>query len=267
MKNLIRALNYQIRRDNVTYYAYLAGIAALILLFITDVSGSAFELTGSEYFFSSMAGANSASILFFFSILVTRICGWDYSDKTINYQIFAGHSRDSVFWSRIRVSFLTCVPSAVLIFFILPPVILSLKNGWGISMDIDGVLLRCFICLFIILRIYSECVLFTFITKSCYTGLITSFLYLYIGATIFSMLSGDNHEKTSMISVCSSLLNYTEVMNFNDYDFKYIDGVDEIVADSAIEPSYALVTIIVSLLVSAASVLVSWYNFRRADMK
>ena len=81
------------------------------------------------------------------------------------------------------------------------------------------------------------------------------------------MLSGDSHEKTSMISVCSSLLNYTEVMNFNDYDFEYIDGVDEIVADSAIEPSYALVTIIVSLLVSAASVLVSWYNFRRADMK
>lgn len=158
MKNLIKALNYQIRRDNVTYYAYISGIAVLILLFVTDVSGNSFNLTGSEYFFSPMTEAGSISILFFFSILVTRICGWDYSDKTINYQIFAGHSRNSVFWSRIRASFFTCVPSAVLIFFILPPVILSLKNGWGISMDIDGVLLRCFICLFIILRIYSECV-------------------------------------------------------------------------------------------------------------
>ena len=56
-------------------------------------------------------------------------------------------------------------------------------------------------------------------------------------------------------------------MNFYDYDFQYIDGVDEIVADSAIEPSYALVTIMASLLVSAASVLFSWNNFRRADMK
>lgn len=267
MKNLIKALNYQIRRDNVTYYAYISGIAVLILLFVTDVSGNSFNLTGSEYFFSPMTEAGSISILFFFSILVTRICGWDYSDKTINYQIFAGHSRNSVFWSRIRASFFTCVPSAVLIFFILPPVILSLKNGWGISMNIDGVLLRCFICLFIILRIYSECVFFTFITKSCYTGLITSFLYLFIGEIVFSLLSGDSHEKTSMISVCSSLLNYTEVMNFYDYDFQYIDGVDEIVADSAIEPSYALVTIMASLLVSAASVLFSWNNFRRADMK
>lgn len=108
---------------------------------------------------------------------------------------------------------------------------------------------------------------FTFITKSCYTGLITSFLYLYIGEIVFLLLSGDSHEKTSMITVCSSLLNYTEVMNFNDYDFQYIDGVDEMVADSAIEPSYALVTIMASLLVSAASVLFSWNNFRRADMK
>lgn len=266
MKNLIKTLNYQTRRDNITYYAYIAALVGLLLGCYTE-DGIILNLTGSEYFTQTSGVCGCISIIFYFSIIITRICGWDYSDKTINFQLLGGHSRNNVFWSRIWVSFIRSVPVGIFL-YIFPPIFLTLKNGWGINADIYGIIFRCFLAVLIILRIYSECVLFTFLTKSCYTGLVISGMSFFLSNQIVSFITMlKEHAELSKPGIISSMSNLFDIMSFHDYDFQYINGVDERIYNSEIDSGYAALTITVSVLICIVSIFFSWCNFKKTDMK
>ena len=56
-------------------------------------------------------------------------------------------------------------------------------------------------------------------------------------------------------------------MNFHDYDFQYINGVDERIYNSEIDSGYAALTITVSVLICIVSIFFSWCNFKKTDMK
>ena len=263
MQNIIKALNYKVKRDNVTYYALLAVVVCFFMI-SSDFNGI-FSSTGSEYFIG-MQDFMFLPVGFFLVILATRICGWDYVDKTMNYELLIGHNRKEVFWSRIWVSFIWCVPITIGI-IALPPVILTLINGWGIYMDMGEVILRCVLICFTIIRMYSELVLLTFLTKSCYIGLIVGYLFLEIGAMLPMLLEEFGIIKADSFAVVTSGGNFIKLMTFDNYSFKYINGKDEMFFDAGVEPSLMTATIIVSLLVSAACILISWLYFRKSDMK
>ncbi len=266
MQNIITSLQYQTKRDNVTYYAIFAAVLGYILVF-SDFNGfeKVLSLSGSEFFIEAQ-GLFNLPISIFLVILATRICGWDYTDKTMNYEILIGHSRRDVFFSRIWVSFIWCIPISLAI-FILPPLVLTLMNGWGIYTDMGDMILRCVISVFAIFRMYCECVLLTFLTKSCYIGLIASYLLIEIGAVItvgFKELGGI---ALGNLTALSSMANFTELMTLDKYSFQYINGKDEMLFNAAVDPSYAAVTVIVSLLAGLGCIVVSYLYFRKSDMK
>ena len=263
MRNIIKALNYKIKRDNVTYYAFIAVIVAFLLCF-SDFDGI-ISSTGSEYLIG-MQDMLCLPVFFFLAILVTRICGWDYTDKTMNYELLIGHDRKEVFFGRIWVSFIWCVPLSI-IFLVLPPVILTLINGWGIYMDMGDMIFRCVLVCFIVFRIYSEFVLITFLTKSCYLGLIFGFLFLEFSSVIPQAIEEIGKIKLGNFITISSAGNFLKLITFDKYSFQYVDGKDEMLFDIAVEPSFAAATIIVSLLAGAGCILVSWLYFRKSDMK
>ena len=262
MQNIIKALNYQTVRDNVTYYSILAGI---IFLFLgaSEINGF-FSITGSEYFismFSYMLG-----FLAVFVGLATRICGWDYTDKTMNYEILIGHNRKEVYWSRIWVAFIWCMP-VVLVLFVVPPVVLTLLNGWGNYMDMSGTIFRCVIAIFPMIRVFCECVLLTFITKSCYLGLITSFLFTEIGYSILMGFEEIGGIKLGNFIVLHGFTNLQDILTFSDYSYKWIDGEDVPFFETALDPTYAVLTVVVSLAVSAACLFLGYLYFKKSDMK
>lgn len=263
MQNIIKSLHYQTIRDNVTYYAFLALILCYILVF-SDLDG-AFSLTGSEYFIYSQA-LFALPIACFLVILVTRICGWDYVDKTMNYEILIGHNRKEVFFSRIWVSFVWCMPVAV-ISFILPPLVLSLINGWGIYMDMGDMIIRCVLSLFTIFRMYCECVLFTFLTKNCYIGLIVSFLFIEFSSVIPQAFEEIGRIKMGNFITAFSMANFMKLTTPVDYSYQYINGKDEMLFDMSVDPSFAAATIIVSLVAGIGCILLSYLYFRKSDMK
>ncbi|MBP1549570.1 MAG: hypothetical protein J6A05_06155, partial [Oscillospiraceae bacterium] len=102
MRNIIKALNYQTRTDNVTYYSILLGI------FLTIFGMLDFDMTGSEYV---ALNGESISLLPVFLILMlgVRILGWDYADKTMNYEILSGHHRREVYFARVIVAHIWCI--------------------------------------------------------------------------------------------------------------------------------------------------------------
>ncbi len=263
MQNIIKSLHYQTKRDNVTYYAFLALILCYAMVF-SDLSNP-LALTGSEYFAASQA-LFCLPVSVFLVILCTRICGWDYVDKTLNYEILIGHNRKEVFFSRVWVSFIWCVPVAVLS-FILPPLVLSLINGWGIYIDMGDMIFRCVLAVFTIFRIYCECVLLTFLTKSCYLGLIVSFLFVEIGSIIPIAFEEIGRIKLRNFVTAFSMANFQELVTPENYSFQYINGKDEMLFDMSVDPSFAAETIIVSLVAGIGCILISYLYFRKSDMK
>ena len=263
MQNIIKSLHYQTIRDNVTYYAFLALILCYVVV-LSDLKG-AFSLTGSEYFVLSQ-GYFCLPVGVFLVILSTRICGWDYVDKTMNYEILIGHGRKEVFFSRIWVSFLWCMPVAVLA-FVLPPLVLSLINGWGIYMDMGDMIFRCVLSVFTIFRMYCECVLLTFLTKSCYIGLIVSYLFIEIGSVIPMAIEELARIKIGNFVTAFSMSNFQKLVSPENYSFQYINGKDEILYDMSVDPSFAAATIIVSLVAGLGCIMISYLYFRKSDMK
>lgn len=266
MQNIIKSLHYQTKRDNVTYYALFAAVLGYILVF-SGLNGfdGVLSFTGSEFFVEAQ-GLFNLPISIFLVILATRICGWDYADKTMNYEILIGHSRKEVFFSRIWVSFIWCMPIALAL-FVLPPLVLTLINGWGIYMDMGEMILRCVLSVFTIFRMYCECVLLTFLTKSCYIGLIASYLLTEVGAVVTLAFKELGGKALSNLAVISSLGNCNELMTLDKYSFQYIDGKDEMLIDAAVDPTYAALTVIVSLAVGLGFIVISYLYFRKSDMK
>ncbi len=262
MQNIIKALKYKVARDNVTYYA-LIGAAVFLALDFTE-NKNLLSLTASEYYLCPHIYVIAIGTVF--ALLATRICGWDYEDKTMNYEILIGHSRKEVYWSRILVSFVWCMP-VVLLIFIGPPLLLGIMNGWGIYMDMGGMIFRCVLAIFTILRMYCECVLFTFLTKSCYIGLIVSFFFLEIGNMIplfFDVLGGI---KIGNFVVIHSMANFQNLMTLEKYSYQYINGKDEVLYDVSVDPTLAVLTIVVSLAVSVGCLFLGYLYFRKSDMK
>lgn len=106
MRNIIKALNYQTKTDNVTYYSLFVVLFLAVISFIdADLS----ELTGSMYI--AAMGESYFALLPVFVILMlgVRILGWDYGDKTMNYEILSGHHRREVYFARVIVSHIWCI--------------------------------------------------------------------------------------------------------------------------------------------------------------
>lgn len=261
MQNIIKALNFKTMRDNVTYYAVLAALVGFFVG-VADINNFS-SLTGSEYFVKTNSSF-CLGIVILFIVLVTRICGWDFADKTLNYEALIGHKRSDMYFGRILVAFVWCVPIALVI-LILPPLVLTVINGWGVYMDIGGLVIRSLIALFPMLRAFCECVLLTFLTKSCYLGLIVSFLYMDIGNVIIMGLEKSNVKIGNFITL-HSYSNLSDILTFTDYNYEWIGGEDITVFETALDPLYLTLTVAISLLGCVACILLGWHHFKKSDL-
>ena len=262
MWNIVRGLNYQLKRDNGVVYIYL--VAALALGgYLADFFGNyGFEeLTGG--FFGVLQGdAQFMAIGILVPLLTARIAGWDYTDKTMNYELLAGHSRRQVYWSRVWVSLVWCMISCVISMFV-PLLVFSTINGWGIRADMGGMLLRYILVIFPAFRLLCECVLLTVLMKNCYMVMIIGFV-MYEFSWVFGVMSEPltGFELTTQFTS----MNIYRLLLFDKSRFAYINGEDIVVYDVAMEPGFLLGTVVVSLVVGVACLWIGYLYFKKSDM-
>lgn len=259
MHNIIKSLNYQTKRDNFLYYAIFAAAATACMAFAFETNFS--KYTGGYYF--GYLGGNFYMVVSFIAILLsTRICGWDYSDKTLNYEILAGHTRNDVYWSRVIVCLAWSMALSVAA-MLLPIVICTIVNGWGNEMDFGGGVLRFLMLLFPTFRIICEAMMFTFLTKSCFIGMALSFIYMETSSMIVSMLEG--------FDVCDlswqlSTSIFFDLTYFNS-KMGYIDGKDIEVFITEMEPSLVISSVVGSLGFGIAFIILGYFVFKKSDMR
>lgn len=260
MHNIIKALNYQTRRDNFLIYAILAGLAAIAISFTFE--GDIFDRYTGSYFFGYYGGNFFGSVSFISILLSTRICGWDYADKTLNYEILSGHSRNEVYWSRIIV----CLgwSMAVCVGVMLVPFIVCIAfNGWGVSMDFGGAVLRFLMILFPTFRLICETMFFTFITRSCFVSMALSFIYIETTSIVTSMIEVFGNYEFSWEFPFTMFMELT----YMNSKMGYIDGKDVEVFITAMEPSLVISTILSSLGFGIGFILLGYLIFKKSDMR
>ncbi|MGN0657754.1 MAG: hypothetical protein ACI4KR_13280 [Ruminiclostridium sp.] len=192
MKNLIKAQLYQLKKDRLVQLVF-AGVF-LILIMTVYLNGLISETgtssaTGGGFFANNLVGVITVGLMFVI-ISVPRICGWDFTDKTSNYELMSGHIRREVYLSRVTVSLLVgCLGWIIL--FCEPLVITSIINGWGEKLPVSTAVLRGILMLFPIIRLSCELACLTFILKSPYLTMGIGYVMLMLEISpIFSINNG-----------------------------------------------------------------------------
>ncbi len=259
VNDIIKSLNYQIKRDNFTYYSVIIFLCVLI-------GGVVFSETYIEnggMFTVQLGSILPFGILFMFLVLTTRISGWDYNDKTINYELLSGHSRKESYFSRVILSLLWCITVGVVL-SVVPVIVFSLFNGWGNNMEVFPIVLRFILALFPMVRIICEFILLTVIVENCYSAMVFGYILSMISSMIKLILE---EFSTIKLDIMFGVANLTKLFAFTNYRMGFEDGKDIMLIDTELETSFIMKTIIVSVIVSIVCIFLGYLVFKKRDMR
>lgn len=258
MRNIIKAQRYQLKRDYFLYATIFLLVAIYVVLIINSV-------TQKEIINGGMMFLYSGEMLGIFGILVTlvitgRICGWDFQDKTINYEAVYGHSRSAIFGGRALFSFQAVLIMLSLLLFL--PMLYGIgKNGWGPNVDLKDALLRIVIYYLANIRLVSELICLSFILKN---GMLATFIG-YVGVEIAAipamMIEKESIFWTAVIPQVTYVLSYTNQKNL------FVDGHEVPFMISELTPSFAAGCILSSILLSLLALIAGYCSFRKSDMR
>lgn len=127
MWNVMKAQRYQIKGDNVIIYGILAAFLIPVLPIFFDGTSSG-DMTGGM-FAVSVLGTIPIALLIASLVLVSRICGCDMDDKTINYELLSGHSRGQIYFGRVIMSLVYTVVAGLVIMVLPTAVITMIRAG------------------------------------------------------------------------------------------------------------------------------------------
>ena len=261
MWNLIKAQNYQIKGDNIILYALIYMLFMPTGLTLVN-AGFQIDRFSGGMLMAQMGAMFATELVMVLIIMVTRICGWDMNDKTINYEIMAGHSRGKIYFARVTVSMMWSLVCAVCTLLI-PLGVFTLINGWGQNMNVSDLVIRAVLMLFVLFRLMGEVVLLTFLAGKGNTAVVAGFALF--GASAFGqMLYQEFTGKTITLLTAYANLNY--LFDFSNYKLEYIGGEDIPVFLTEISTSTVVSTILVSLLVGIECLEIGYRVFRKKDM-
>ena len=265
MWNLMKGLNYQIKRDNFTIYAILfSSFLAIGISFYEALveEGMEFSEISAGLFLAKNAEFLVVGCLVLCCVLVARIVGWDMTDKTINYEILAGNSRNHVFGARVILTFLWCLGISV-IYLVLPLVVLSFCNGWGPNLEIKVGVSWVLIFILLVFRLVCELILLTVLLKNCFISMIIGWIlneFVVLVTLVYEEMIGD------FPVFLFSLSGMFQFSTF-PYKFEYIGGKDIPVFGPPIGSGEIMQIIISVIVVSGLTLLVAKTQFNKQDMR
>ncbi len=264
MYNLIKAQNYQLWRDNYIIYVLIGVVGMTVMNLVASIQSivNSGELVNGG-FFTSM-GATAYSLIYMALALAfsARICGWDFTDKTLNYEILAGHTRNEVFWSRAVLSFIWVFAFAVAL-TVLPYCGVIIAGGWGVNMSFGGALVRFGLAFLMLLRLTCFFIFLTFVVKNCFVSLFLGYILMMLPMVAVMMIN-----EFTKIEITYQLTSYAmiSVLDFSNYKLGYVDSGDIVQFITDTDPEFIIGTVVMSLVLSAVYLLLGYTIFRKTDV-
>ncbi len=263
MLNLIKALKFELTHS----FTVLIASALLIFASLLSLTNLRARTTGGVDMnggvFTVMSSMSYIALFLMITLFFACwICGWDFTDKTVNYEILAGHKRKEVYWSRVIVTLTVIIAGAVIT--TLPVWGVSLILGWGPNVQLSDVLLRYGLSLLAVVRLSCSFIFITFLTKNTFTGIVAGYII-----TLFSMMATIFKEfiKTDFDITCLfSILNLEYLLTFSNYELGFVDGKDVIVFITDVPTEMIVSTIVSSLVMSAVWLALGYLAFSKRDV-
>ncbi|MBQ4524045.1 MAG: hypothetical protein IJA10_14005 [Lachnospiraceae bacterium] len=259
MWNVMKSQIYQLKKDIMVFGATFFGFVITLLMNL-----EAFEngLTGSEGM-AYMGESNSVIAgLLPIMVVVANVMGKDFADKTLHYEILSGHTRKEVFFGRLVVAILPGILCSFLT-IISVPVVLTVINGWGNSLELNGVLIRILLIFITLIRIACEVAFLTILTKNHY---LTYFLAYTFGMAQMLVLLIQTELTDSNVTPLLPVANCIQLLTFQDWSTFYLDETDQILYSSAVTSEMALWAIIPSIVIGGVVILLSYVFFKHDDL-
>ncbi len=261
MWNIMKAQNYQTRGDKLVIVGLLFALLLPVIVMITSGDSSTFEALNGGLYLVMAATSFSMVALVLVLLISARICGWDSVDKTINYEILAGHSRAQVYFGRVLLA-LFWTMGASLFTMGLPVLIVSLFCGFGSNMEIGGVLLHTGLFLLVLFRISCEFMLIAFLLQNCYAAMLLDYV-ITMFATFAAMLLKEFLDiKTTFFT---AFINMLHLFSFDNFQMKMVGGEEIQVFHLSLESSFIWGTAAASLLVGGLCIAVGYLVFSKRD--
>lgn len=260
MWNIMKAQNYQIKRDNLVICGFL--VCLLLPVFGMYLDDAGLDGMDGGLFTVSMFGFFPFLLPLLSIIIVTRICGWDMNDKTINYELLSGHSRAQVYFGRAFLSLLWTMLGGILV-TLLPILFVTVFKGWGNSLDFGDAAVRYAVMLFPGFRWACELILLTFLVRNSHAAAVLSFVLFEGGAIFSTVLEEMTDTKVDVQLVISNLIKLADVSNFRE---KLIGGNVVSVYEAVLDSKLMSDSVAISLAVGIICLLCGYEVFRRRDM-
>ena len=264
MFNLIRSIGYNIMRSKVFILTMLSlvGMPFLFLILNDENATMIKKISGVDYFGGYMGDMYIISIIGMI-ILSAVICGGDAGDKTINYEFMDGHSRKSIFasrilcnffWSGIVVTGLVCLPFALV----------TLLNGVGKGAVLSDLVLRSILTLLPTFRLVMLFSMLTMVARSAAKGGALSYMCFMITviATEGFQVSGIEYD---FLNYAVGFQNCVILFSHNNATPMVIDGEQLIVSDYSLSAGVVGTTCLVSLVMGVLYLGIAYVVFVRSD--
>lgn len=261
MWNVIRAQLYQFKKDKISWGALLLALVmsgVLAFLYVDEyTSGS--EMVAGMAFFYAMIG------IIVMLIVVTGIMGKDFTDKTLNYEVLAGHTRGEVFLGRLIVAAVIGSLAGFLVMAVVPCVA-TLFLGWGDVMAWQGVVIRYGLVWVTLVSICVQLAFITILTKNPYITLLVGYL-AGCGQLMIRTLGQEFPDLASAGE--SPLLSINHCMNlltFDDWYTFFLDETEQIFYESAVDPQLIMTTIGTALVTIILLTVLGYVFFKHDDL-
>lgn len=257
MKNIIRSAYYDLRHSKLFVVVYLltAVMLSVSAMINVDEKGCGFVIAENAYIYWETSA-------FIVALVVGIICNDDHIDKTINYEILAGHSRLSIFMARSLFGILLAAAAATMINFF-PLAAGSMLKGFGDMLVFKDMIIRQLLCFFPYLRFAAFVTVICFIIKNPYVVIAAGFIISEMGMGFAEVF---DHGK----SVCISIFNLGLLADFSAWVIYNLDPVNGIVYygrfNGELDMDVIVGTILVSLIMTVFYLFIGYGIFRRDDM-
>ena len=262
MLNIIKSQSYQLKRDNFFYYALLAAGYIFFMSAVIGQSKQLLSINGATFASEWASMSLTYTVLVFVLVLACRIVGGDYNDKTVNYEILSGHSRSTIYWSRMVACFMWIIPTA-LILMLFPVFFLTILNGWGDNAEFWPTMLRFLLALLPVVRMICEFSLLTLIFRNCYFGMIFGFIIAESVEMSVSII--DLYNDTDFCRFIASQ-NMMRMLGVENARLGFVNGEDIMLYDSMPTAENVILTVCMSVGVSALCLFLGWLLTKKRDL-
>lgn len=263
MFNLMKSVRYSLVRSKVFIITLLSFVATEFLLVFGNISDPAElkKITG-EVFISGYMGDLYLFGAIVMLILTSLICGADAGDKTLNYELMDGHSRNSVFGARLLCN-LWWSGGVTTLLMVLPFVLFSCINGVGKSAVLGDLVVRFVLTLFPTFRLIMFFGMLAFVLRGAAKGGALSYACLMASIILELLLSfqdlGDS------INYLFGVQNGAFLFMHNNARSMVVEGEQMMVMDFSLYPSLVWMTCLTSLVLGMLYLGISYFVFIRSD--